>query len=231
MNKGWVFGGVIMTFLSATVGTGLYKISKAVKNSKPEISQTGVNQPSSINVEKHEDKETEFVVLINKTAIINWLAKSKLELPINRNVYVCSGYGCLYSEKVKLKDSLFDEIKLIMDTSSDPESERNNIAKAINAMKAYTGKITGTDADVPGEPFLGNGNPDQMSTFDETTNTVQYLYWLGELGYIKYHNIEGPTTGDYYLGSVNRIVEHQNNNIYTVTYNKEGKSIILPYRN
>lgn len=213
--------------LATTVllGLGLRKISEAVKNeelAKPAAEQIEIVKENKVAVEGSN-------ILINKRGVQFWLEKSDFDgLPKYNTVYVCSGYGCIFKTKFKITEDIYNDVKSIMDEATNATEERNSLASALNLLKEKAGKATGTDQDRPGEPFIGNGNKGQMSQLDETNNTLQYLYFLADKGYMKYHNLEAPQTDKFFIGTINVIVDASTKTAYTVGYDKEGKALIKP---
>ena len=67
-----------------------------------------------------------------------------------------------------------------------------------------------------------------MSTLDETANTTQYLYVLAESGYLRFHHLNKPETGKFYIGTVSSLTDASTNKHYNVAYDKEGKPVIIP---
>jgi hypothetical protein len=233
MNKSYVLTGIFTLVLAALTGFGLKNISNAVKKQE-EIKMSDIKLPSTPEIVISETDHSTVIttIFINKLGIENWLAKAGIDsIPKNNKVIVCSGYGCMFKTKTKITESLYNEVKLILEKSSNPQEERENISRAINIIKADIGKKTGTDEDTPGEPFLGNGNIHQMSVFDETINTAQYLYLLADNGYIQFHNIESPDTGSYYMSTVNKIVDISTKKSYIVSYDDKGSCIIVSDQN
>lgn len=217
--RNWLIGGTVVT--SLLVGAGLKKISDVVE--KEELAK-----PKEQQAEIVKENITVSQTLINKKAITNWLYKVDIfSLPKNNNLFICSGYGCLHKSKTKFTEQMYNDVKVIMDTSTDSESERTNLKAAIDSIKLSTGIVTGTSQDTPGEPFMGNGKKEQMSGLDETINTMQYLYLLAEGGYIKYHHLESPSTAKYFIGTVNVIVDKDSKKSYAVAYDKTGKATIV----
>lgn len=218
MNKWLTGGGLIAAIL---VGTGLRKVSEVVKKEE-------LNAPVVVEAKINKENITPGGILINRKGIAGWLTAVKIEtLPKNNNVVVCSAYGCAHQTKFKFNASIYNDAKSVLGSAKNPEEERNNLKIVIDKIKLAVGEVTGTINDRPGEPFLGNGNPEQMSELDETVNTVQYLYLLADGGYIRFHHLETPEASDYFIGSTNIIVDKDTGSSYAVGYDKEGKASIV----
>lgn len=218
MNK-WVVG--FLAAVTLTMGAGLKRIHDVIKKEE-------ASAPAEIQTTISRENNTSAQVLINRKAIGNWLEARGIEagLPKNDRVVVCSGYGCLFKTKYKITESAYNQIKTILDSSTNPEEERTNLKLAIDFLKKDAGVKTGTANDRPGEPFLGNGQQGQMSELDETNNTLQYLYVLADKGYIRFHHLEAPAIANYIVGTTNIIVDKDTGKSYAVGYDKDGKTAI-----
>lgn len=220
-------------------GSGVKKVYDIAKNEKVVLEQSEqLNQPAVVET---KDNKTITGIFINRKGIESWLRNLQdttssyigatdtkiVPLPRNNNVSICSGYGCKFIQKYHFTDELLNSVKSILDTSTNADEERANLVSALALIKTEVGLSTNTATDKPGEPFLGNGRKDQMSVMDETANTTQYLYILADSGFIKFHHLNKPETGKYLIGTVSSITDVATNKHYNVTYDGEGKPVII----
>lgn len=105
----------------------------------------------------------------------------------------CHGYGCTIKKNVSLSATDWKPVeKLFAPPPQTPEEERAAITKAIGLLERIVGEKTGTSADQAGT-FRKTGN-DQLDCVDESTNTTTYLLLLKEKGWLKFHEINAPTS-------------------------------------
>ena len=219
--KGKIAAAIAALALSFGVGAGMKKISDVVHND-PDIQQS--SDPIKTVTEDAKPAVADSKILINKKGMENWLSKVGIEsLPKNNKVTLCSAYGCQYQQTFRFNETLFNDIKVIMDKSITSADERKNLVKVLSYIKAVVGKAKGLDGDHPGEPWSGNSKPGQMSVLDESINTMQYLYVLANDGYINFHNVEAIEIG---FTTNNQIVDISDDKTWNISYDKDGAPVI-----
>lgn len=224
MNK--IKTGLAVLGVVGLIGTGIKKLSDSVKNNLEhpiDISQT----IEEIKTPENLSNQTITGTFIDKNGINSWLLDNGIDQsPKFNSIFICSGYGCLYKQKFKITELMYNDYKSILEKSINAEEERENLTKVIDLFKInYSQELKINDK--PGEQFLSNSKPSQMSSLDETTNTTQFLYLLAENGYIKFHHINSPSTNKSWFGVVTTITEAATKKPYDVMYDKNGKSVIL----
>lgn len=231
---------IIALLITVLIGYGCKRIYDAAQVQNAVIEQTEEKQNVESEVKVSSNK-TVSGVFINKKEIDSWLqslnsqesifgqtdVQKPLKAPKNNSVLVCSGYGCKFRQSYRFTPDLFNQVKSVLDKSTDSASERENLIEALALVKKEVGLSTNTSNDSPGEPFMGNGRKDQMSNLDETANTTQYLYVLADNGYIRFHHINRPETGSLYLGTVSSITDAETKKHFNITYDKKGLPVII----
>lgn len=106
-------------------------------------------------------------------------------------VPVCYNYDCAVIEMVEFVEAQLNEIRLLLATAGDAESERAAIAKAIGLFETYTGLQTPTWADKGGN-LADDGVEGRMDCHDESGNTTTYLRLLERNGWLKFHQVLDP---------------------------------------
>lgn len=105
----------------------------------------------------------------------------------------CQNYGCAMKYDVGLSDGELKPVKkLFTPPPKTPEKERAVIAQAIGRLERIVGAKTGTAQDQAGT-FRKTGRG-QLDCVDESTNTTVYLLLLKEKGWLKFHDINAPTS-------------------------------------
>ncbi len=112
---------------------------------------------------------------------------------------ICHGYGCVLRSNSFFSKYQWQNIaSFFTPQTTDPVSERQQIAKAIALMETYSGLITGTHTDVAGAGFKMIDNK-QMDCIDETLNTNQYLYFLKNNNLLVWHDVAKPIRRGYFV--------------------------------
>lgn len=232
LTKGKVIGGIAAGAVALGVGSALVKIKNTIEteNYKIELVEKNLPPPPEILTSPESPISVAIPVFLNKTGITDVLNQAGIEtLPKNGKVYVCSGHGCFYKTPYRFSTKLIEEVKAIWaaNATGDAEIERSNIRQSIDLIKKTVGVATGTDKDNPGESFFGNGVREQMSDYDETVNTLQYMYMLTELNLIKYHHLNAPEKSPWNLGLVNSITDAKTKKTYAIGYDNKGFSVVV----
>ncbi len=103
---------------------------------------------------------------------------------------VCSGYGCVISEKFQPTESEIAEIRSIMISGeADAAAERAAIKRAIGLFERTARKHLRYRPDVKKAYQKNIGKRGQMDCVDESLNTTGYLTFMQALGMLKHHKV------------------------------------------
>ncbi len=104
---------------------------------------------------------------------------------------LCYGYGCPETVNVTLSNEDWQPIRDIFSPEpKDAASERERIAKAIQALERITGEKTGINTDIGGT-FTAMLRSNQMDCEDEAVNTNIFLLLLQQDNLLKFHRTYG----------------------------------------
>lgn len=104
----------------------------------------------------------------------------------------CYGYGCSKSMRLGFNKYEWKQIsKIFKKPAKDAAAERLKIGKAIALMETYTGKLAGTENDLPKAPYIRQSYQ-ELDCVDETINTSKYLTFLSDAKFLKFHFIGVP---------------------------------------
>lgn len=159
----------------------------------------------------------------------------KVKMPRGKVVTICSGHGCQIQNDFVINEELHNELVALMNTSS-PEAEREAFAAAISLFEKKVGEVLGTSEDKPGTSFLGGGDPTQMDSVDETTNSMSLLIYLHSQGLIKYHHIHYPVqwykNRPYFAVVISEVGARDPSKMFVIDSHVEangGKVYIIPW--
>ena len=101
---------------------------------------------------------------------------------------ICSGYGCIYSDKFAFTESDAVRLEQIMQKGADNASaERVAVAEAIGVMEEITLRRIRFGRDVEKAYQRNLSRRGQMDCVDESLNTTAYLKYLYENGWLRHH--------------------------------------------
>ena len=129
----------------------------------------------------------------------DWYEARSALPPAGDRVYVCHGFGCLYTTPVS-----FSEAELAMITAplqadfAAPAQERAALAQSVQAYEEIVGRRIGTSSDRGGFEIVG-GEKGQMDCIDEATNTTSLLLMLEARGALKHHKVMHPVARGFFL--------------------------------
>ncbi len=103
---------------------------------------------------------------------------------------VCSGYGCVISEKFQPSEPEIAEIRSIMASGvSDAQSERTAIKRAIGYFERVARKHLRYRPDIEKAYQKNIGKRGQMDCVDESLNTTGYLAFMQARGMLQHHKV------------------------------------------
>jgi hypothetical protein len=107
----------------------------------------------------------------------------------NKVLTVCSGYGCIFKEKLTVAEGVPTQLQEIMEPGRESaEAERAALKNAIAYMETQAKKslrFKTTDVEFSYQKHLGKRG--QMDCVDESLNTITYLKYLHANGLLRYH--------------------------------------------
>ena len=99
---------------------------------------------------------------------------------------VCVNYHCDQRQQVKLDNSEAKQIKQVFASPAKSAiDERRKIIRAVATMEQIIGKKTPNYRDLPEN--LGEDEIGQLDCIAESRNTRQYLQWLANKHYLRWH--------------------------------------------
>lgn len=138
------------------------------------------------------------------------------------NFIYCYGYGCTKSVHLGFNKSQWKSIERIFKKkpAKTAEIERNKIGRAIALMEQYTGKLAGTENDLPKAPITRRSYQ-ELDCVDETINTSKYLKFLADANLLKFHVVSKPA---FKGGLINGVYPH---NTATVKVVETGEVYVI----
>lgn len=117
----------------------------------------------------------------------------------------CYGYGCTKKITLGLNKYEWKSIqKIFKKKSKNAQVERAKISKAIALIEKYTGKLAGTENDLPKAP-IQRKTYFELDCIDETINTTKYLKFLVSAKLLKFYIVGRPA---YKGGFINGVYPH-----------------------
>jgi len=108
------------------------------------------------------------------------------------NLYICSGHGCKFIDKVTINKEVIDSLTVFFKDVKTAEDERTAIAGAIAHLETIIGKVTKTNEDKKSFGMFTAGLYGQLDCVDEALNSTTYLLLLESLNLLKYHIVSHP---------------------------------------
>ena len=137
-------------------------------------------------------------VLLTGCASVTYTPEAYLE---KKNVFQyvpsgfqhCRGYGCQFISDVSLDAEDWAALSTVFHAqASTAKKERGQIRQAIGVFEQRVGALTGTGNDKYGT-FQKLGSY-QLDCVDESVNTTVYLLLLKQKGWVRFHDVEAPTS-------------------------------------
>ena len=101
---------------------------------------------------------------------------------------VCSGYGCIISDRFEFTGNEKSRLRSIMaGGTQSPSAERGAVALAISTMETMARSHLRYKPDVEFSYQKNAGKRGQMDCVDESLNTTTYLQYLSASGLLKHH--------------------------------------------
>ncbi len=126
----------------------------------------------------------------------------ELKQPVWSDFQICYQHGCNKTAGVNLSENEWRQIKQhFIPAPKNAESERDCIAKAVQALENMVGRKTGIDSDMGGTfPGLLELKENQMDCEDEAVNTNVFLYLMEQDNLIRFHEFYGIAHRGFFAG-------------------------------
>jgi len=129
----------------------------------------------------------------------DWYEARSASPPAGNRVYVCHGFGCLYTTPVSFTDGELTTITAPLQAEfTGPGQERAALARSVQAFEEIVGRRIGTGSDRGGFE-IGGGDKSQMDCLDEATNTTSLFLLLQSRGVLKHHTVMHPVARGFFL--------------------------------
>ncbi len=129
----------------------------------------------------------------------DWYEARSASPPAGNRVYICHGFGCLYTTPVSFNESELATITAPLQFAlADPGQERAALARSVQAFEEIVGRRVGTSSDRGGFEIIG-GKKSQMDCIDEATNTTSLMLLLQARGALKHHTVMHPVARGFFL--------------------------------
>ena len=119
-----------------------------------------------------------------------------LPLPDPARPIVCHGFGCAYQTPIQLRPVDRAQLKKLFNaaTAKSPEAERKAVAAAMAWFERRVAAEAGTAHAIARAGFGHAGDPSQFDCFDKTSNTIELLAVIAEMGLLRHHMIDEPVS-------------------------------------
>jgi hypothetical protein len=123
-----------------------------------------------------------------------FLQNLSLPLPSPRSVIFCHGFGCVFRTEIGLGPAVHSRMSQMMAAGrASADAERKAIARTEVWFEKRVAPLTGTGkAKARSGGMMLGGDPTQFDCIDATSNTTSFLIVLGQLGLLRYHDIDAP---------------------------------------
>lgn len=106
------------------------------------------------------------------------------------SISICSGFGCIYQDKLSVTQAQESELKDIFRSgAASATAERAAIARYISTMERMSLSNLRFAADVKRSYQRNSGVRGQMDCVDETRNTTAYLKFAQSRGWLLHHRV------------------------------------------
>ncbi len=124
------------------------------------------------------------------------LESLSLPLPDPARPIVCLGFGCAYQTPIQLRPTDRTQLKKLFNaaTAKSPEAERSAVAAAMAWFEKRVAAEAGTAHAMARAGYGHAGDPAQFDCFDKTSNTIELLAILLEMGLLRHHVIDEPVS-------------------------------------
>ena len=129
----------------------------------------------------------------------DWYEARSASPPAGNKVYVCHGFGCLYTTPVSFSEAELATITAPLRAKfAGPAQERAALARSVQAYEKIVGRRIGTGSDRGGFE-VGGGDKSQMDCIDEATNTTSLMLLLESRGALRHHKVMHPVARGFFL--------------------------------
>jgi len=126
--------------------------------------------------------------------IVKTLEHLSLPVPDPARPIVCHGFGCAYQTPILLRPTDLAQIKKLFPAAAakSPDAERKALAATMAWFERRVAAEAGTAKAKARAGFGHAGDPSQFDCFDKTSNTIELLTILAQMGLLRFHAIEAP---------------------------------------
>lgn len=124
--------------------------------------------------------------------IVKTLEYLSLPAPNPSRPIVCHGFGCAYQTQILLRPGDLAQIRHYFASVEDAVDERRAFAATMAWFEKRVAAEAGTAA-AKARAGLGHaGDPSQFDCLDKTSNTINVLYVIAQMGLLRHHVIDSP---------------------------------------
>src|SRR5262249_20063079 len=119
------------------------------------------------------------------------LESLSLPLPDPSRPIVCHGFGCAYQTPIVLRPPDRAQLKKLFGAAAAkaPEAERRALAAAMAWFEKRVAPEAGTAKAIARAGYGHAGDPSQFDCFDKTSNTIELLTVIAQMGLLRQHVI------------------------------------------
>jgi hypothetical protein len=128
--------------------------------------------------------------------IVKTLEQLALPVPNPDRPIVCHGFGCAYQTPILLRPTDRAQLKKLFGPAAakSPDAERKAMAAAMAWFEKRVAAEAGTARAVARAGYGHAGDPSQFDCFDKTSNTIELLAVIVEMGLLRHHVIDEPVS-------------------------------------
>lgn len=124
--------------------------------------------------------------------IVKTLEYLSLPAPNPSRPIVCHGFGCAYQTPIALRPGDLAQIRKFFASVEDAIDERRALAATMAWFEKRVAGEAGT-ATAKARAGLGHaGDPSQFDCLDKTSNTINVLAVIAQMGLLRHHAIDTP---------------------------------------
>jgi hypothetical protein len=128
--------------------------------------------------------------------IVKTLEQLALPIPDPERPVVCHGFGCAYRTPISLRPADRAQLRKLFGTAAarSPDAERKAMAAAMAWFEKRVAAEAGTGRAIARAGYGHAGDPSQFDCFDKTSNTVELLVVVVQMGLLRHHVIDEPVS-------------------------------------
>jgi len=136
-------------------------------------------------------------------ATLKTLEQLSLPAPDPTRPIVCHGFGCAYQTPIFLRPADRAQIKkLFAPAAKSAEAERKAVAATMAWFEKRVAPEAGTAQAKARAGFGSAGDPSQFDCLDKTSNTVNVLAVVAQMGLLRFHAIDAPESRGLIIGGL-----------------------------